>query len=41
MKTQTNLKRGRQFDPNSKSGQIRALLSTGMSANDIAMKVGC
>ncbi len=34
-------KRGRQFDPNSKSGQIRTLLSTGMSANDIAKKVGC
>ena len=34
-------KRGRQFDPNSKSGQIRALLASGMSANDIAKKVGC
>lgn len=41
MTTRTNLKRGRKLDASSKSGQIRALLSTGMSANDIAEKVGC
>lgn len=34
-------KRGRQPDANSKSGQIRELLSSGMSAGDIAQKVGC
>jgi hypothetical protein len=33
--------RGRQPDANSKSGKIRELLSTGMSATDIAKKVGC
>jgi hypothetical protein len=32
---------GRQPDANSKSGKIRELLSTGMSATDIAKKVGC
>jgi hypothetical protein len=32
--------RGRQIDPSSKSGRIRELLSTGMSANEIAKKVG-
>ena len=31
---------GRQIDPSSKSGRIRALLSSGMSANEIAKKVG-
>ncbi len=34
-------KRGRQPDASSKSGQIRTLLATGMSAADIAKKVGC
>jgi transposase len=34
-------KRGRQPDASSKSGQIRALLSTGMSVSEIAKKVGC
>lgn len=33
--------RGRKPDANSKSGQIRALLSTGASVADIAKKVGC
>lgn len=32
--------RGRQIDPSSKSGRIRALLSSGMSAGEIAKKVG-
>ena len=32
---------GRQVDPSSKSGKVRALLATGMSAADIAEKVGC
>ena len=32
--------RGGQIDPSSKSGRIRALLSTGMTANEIAKKVG-
>ena len=32
---------GRKPDPNSKSGQIRALLGSGMSAGEIAKKVGC
>ncbi len=32
---------GRQVDPNSKSGKVRALLATGISAGDIAKKVGC
>lgn len=34
-------RRGRQPDANSKSGQVRSLLTTGMSAGDIAKKVGC
>ena len=34
-------KRGRQPDASSKSGQIRTLLATGMSAGDISKKVGC
>lgn len=34
-------KRGRPMNSDSKSGQIRALLQTGMSAADIAAKVGC
>lgn len=33
--------RGRQPDANSKSGKIRELLGTGMSAADIAKKLGC
>src|SRR5262245_14491323 len=33
--------RGRQPDASSKSGRIRELLSSGMSAGDIAKKVGC
>jgi hypothetical protein len=33
--------RGRKPDAGSKSGKIRDLLSTGMSATDIAKKVGC
>ncbi len=41
MTTHANPPRGRKVDPNSKSGQIRALLATGMSAGDIAKKVGC
>jgi hypothetical protein len=32
---------GRQADPSSKSGRVRELLATGMSAADIAKKVGC
>ncbi len=36
-----NGRRGRQADPSSKSGKVRALLATGMSAADIAEKVGC
>jgi hypothetical protein len=32
---------GRKPDPNSKSGQIRALLGSGMGAGEIAKKVGC
>jgi transposase len=32
---------GRKPDANSKSGQIRALLGSGMSTADIAKKVGC
>lgn len=39
--TKSARKRGRQPDASSKSGQIRALLSTGMSVADIAKKVGC
>ncbi len=34
-------KRGRQPDASSKSGQIRTLLQSGMSAGDIAKKLGC
>src|SRR5687767_15511713 len=34
-------KQRRQSDGNSKSSQVRALLATGMSAADIAKKVGC
>ena len=34
-------KRGRPMNSDSKSGRIRALLQTGMSAADIAAKVGC
>jgi hypothetical protein len=33
--------RGRRVDPSSKSGQVRALLASGMSAGEIAKKVGC
>jgi transposase-like protein len=32
---------GRQIDPSSKSGKVRDLLATGMSATEIAKKVGC
>lgn len=34
-------KRGRQMDAGSTSGKIRELLKTGMSAGDIAKKLGC
>src|SRR5688572_12588193 len=34
-------RRGRQVDPSSKSGRVRALLASGMSASEIAAKVGC
>jgi hypothetical protein len=34
-------RRGRQPDANSKSGKIRELLGTSMSASDIAKKLGC
>jgi hypothetical protein len=34
-------RRGRQPDANSKSGKIRELLGTGMSASDIAKRLGC
>jgi len=34
-------RRGRQPDANSKSGQIRELLKTGMAASDIAKKLRC
>lgn len=33
--------RGRKPDANSKSGQIRQLLASGMASGDIAKKVGC
>ena len=33
--------RGRPTNASSKSGQVRALLGSGMSPNDIAAKVGC
>lgn len=39
--TPASAKRGRKADPNSRSGQIRALLASGMAAADIAKKVGC
>ena len=34
-------RRGRKPDASSKSGRIRALLSSGMSPGDIAKKIGC
>lgn len=34
-------RRGRQPDATSKSGRVRALLAEGMSASEIAEKVGC
>ena len=34
-------KRGRKADPTSKSGKIRKLLETDMTAAEIAKKVGC
>lgn len=37
----TSKKKGRQPDATSKSGQIRALLTTSMSVADIAKKIGC
>ncbi|MGK0154576.1 MAG: hypothetical protein ACI9SE_001529 [Neolewinella sp.] len=37
----TKKTRGRKADPSSKSGKIRSLLSTGMTAAEIAKKVGC
>lgn len=37
----TSKKRGRKPDASSKSGKIRELLKTGMSAGDIAKKLGC
>ena len=37
----TPKKRGRQPDANSKSGQIRELLKTGMAPSDIAKQIGC
>tara|TARA_R110002072_G_scaffold31466_4_gene96953 strand:- start:25220 stop:25555 length:336 start_codon:yes stop_codon:yes gene_type:complete len=37
----TKKRRGRKADPSSKSGKIRSLLSTGMTAAEIAKKVGC
>lgn len=39
--TKSARKRGRKPDAGSKSGQIRELLKTGMSAGDIAKKLGC
>ncbi len=42
MATQPNTKpRGRKPDSSSKSGQVRALLASGMAVADIAKKVGC
>jgi transposase-like protein len=38
---ETKKKRGRRPDASSKSGQIRELLKTGMSASDIAKKLDC
>ena len=37
----TKSRRGRRADPSSKSGKIRDLLSSGMTAKEIAKKVGC
>ncbi len=37
----TKKRRGRKTDPSSKSGKIRGLLSSGLTAADIAKKVGC
>lgn len=37
----TKTRRGRRPDANSKSGRIRELLKTGMSATEIAKKVKC
>lgn len=37
----TKKRRGRKVDPSSKSGQIRSLLGSGMTAAEIAKKVGC
>jgi transposase-like protein len=37
----TKKRRGRKADPSSKSGKIRELLSTGMTAAEIAKRVGC
>ncbi len=37
----TTKRRGRRADPSSKSGSIRKLLSSGMTAAQIAKKVGC
>lgn len=37
----TKKRRGRKVDPSSKSGQIRTLLGSGMTAAEIAKKVGC
>lgn len=39
--TTKSKQRGRKPDASSKSGQIRALLASGMAATDIAKKVGC
>ena len=39
--TRTTTTRGRKIDSSSKSGQVRELLKTGMTATDIAKKVGC
>lgn len=37
----TKKRRGRKTDPSSKSGKIRSLLSSGLTAAQIAKKVGC
>ena len=37
----TKARRGRRADPSSKSGKIRELLSSGMTAKEISKKVGC
>lgn len=39
--TSTPRRRGRQPDASSKSGQIRELLKTGLSAGEIAKKLNC